>query len=466
MTLTVGNSPASTLQLATLLDTLDVRTDLDSYSDKAGQLESVLTSKGYAVLGDLYEFDRSPVLPVNAKVFSRFPGISGFRLSDAATSKQVVSFSSGSEVHGCVLDGNLTTRAANGNLTDYVFGGLMQNTQKAKAVGCVVKDAGGTDTDFATFGGNGGGFLIEMTTGASADVSSNQIVENVANLPKAGFHTRILTPFQGYSHGTLPFYAVDNLIHRNAFEGGRKNVTELCGPNTRGNYVTANSVKNPKGQGGIEADFGAFWNYFLQNHILFDADFLLEISHDCYSQRRSNGSDGGRSFGNLFGDCLVTFLGQLTGAANLNGFAEVGSSSGARFMNPKINAGFSGGSVSTPFRKASGATGIVSGYLQQATLGKNRNTLISGAEFINVDRGVKVVSSSGADQIVMKDSHVYARGAWYENSGSGTVDKMLFTGESYLQSVGASATTGSGTTTALTYDANVRQQLSATSPIA
>jgi len=459
---------------AQALDTIHSTPLSGSGADKVGQIEWYLANRGYCIVDDFVEVSRAPIIPTGAKLYGRHYGISGLKLSDASTSHEVLRAGTNSRIKNLILDGNLATREATGAFAPgaadphgYVFGLLFQNISGAKAKDCIYQDVGCTAQSVTDSLPNGGGSFMSLTAAATADMTGNVVKRFKGTAPKAGFHHRIFSPFLGngfvssaFNDNTIHF-ATDNWIAECEGVDGLKNAIELVGPFTRNNKVMHTRIVDYNGQGGIEADFGAHFNWFFGNKLHFTPSFQTTISFAGFNQNRSNGTDGSRTFGNRFERCDVEMLGYLDGAFNFSALSEAGQSSNAEF----IACHLIGPSITSSFNRNAGATGVVAYYLQDASIGKNRNTMIRDGRAYNPDRLVKVVGTQGADLIVVKDTHGFCRGAVYEVAAGVTVDALHLAGDSYPQTITGSLSTGSGTITTTTTDASVRTQTSASTPI-
>lgn len=261
------------------------------------------------------------------------------QLSDACknTVDAVVKLAQRASLSNVILDGNLKKREALGTLSRYVYGAIISNVSSASVTDCVVVDCGSTKKFARDFGGNGGGFLIELTSGATSNVTNNRILRCMSIGFSTGFHARIESPFRKAS-GHTRFFACGNTISRLSGYYGNKNSIELVGPNTNGNLVENCNIINPLGQGGVEADFGASHNVFSRCSIVFERGMKLAKGFDAFSQRTFDlpGEQLFVPFGNKFVDCSITGSVSLNGHS-IHGFSCFGAGHGAEFIRPVLD---------------------------------------------------------------------------------------------------------------------------------
>jgi len=386
--------------------------------DAAPRIGAALAAGGRVALGPgEYGLQTTLVIPPGCVLTGAADGSTVLRLvaTGANASRAVVQLGAGAVAADLVLDGGLQEREASGELRDYVFGCVVIDASNATVDRCRSINSGATAASFTKAGGNGGGFLIWLTPQARSSVTGNRIRGCTSDNPDAGFHARILTPFR---EPLAPdgLFAERNLIENLRGFGGNKNAIELCGPATQRNTVRLASIENPRGQGAIEADFGASFNDFDQCSVVF-REFTLKRSLDCFSQRT-----GPRpplppavSQGNRFTDCRVS--GSVQNASfYLRAFVESGASARASFVRPVCDLQVSDAPDRTPH---------VYGFYQEATMSDFTGTVVEQPSFSGVDVGVVLAGDRRTDGLQVQDGEIHARGALYEATGRGRRDVLF-----------------------------------------
>jgi hypothetical protein len=256
----------------------------------------------------------------------------------------------------------------------HVFGAVIQDVSDALVEGCTAIECGSTPDFTRDRGPNGGGFLIEATSRAQADVRGNRLVNCESEGKLAGFHARIRTPFRGISQNSTRKHARLNEISNLIGRGGNKNGVEVVGPGATENLVKNCVLFDPDGQGGIEADLGASENVFEKCSIVFQGH-ALKRTFDGFSQRTSDVGDGLPKVpvGNRFISCSITGR-AFFGPHDVRGFACVGASRDASFEN----ASFS-------LKRIGNSRGRAIGYYEEERIGLVAGTRLERLHFTTVD---------------------------------------------------------------------------------
>ncbi|MET1756866.1 hypothetical protein ABVV53_15580 [Novosphingobium sp. RD2P27] len=338
--------------------------------DAEGMIRASLKSCNSVVLGPGEIILKTTLIVPEGKRLIGRPGTRLVLSSDCGDDVEaVLELRSGSYIEGLEISGNLEKRNATGVLSRYVFGVVIRDASSCKVVQCRVVDCGSVPRFLHRYGGNGGGFLIEASGHGSTCVRDNQLLSCSSVGRNAGFHARIKTPFKRKPDGCSEVLAVQNVIwNLQAFEGD-KNGIELVGPGTCFNSVIGCHLRNPRGQGGIEADLGASENIFSACVISFFDNFNLARHLDCFSQRTAEIGDGmlKLSHSNTFVDCSVVGHLALDGHY-LRAFVCSGAGHGARFVKPRLQV---------EARKP----GKVIGYYEDSSLAKIEGITVVGESF-------------------------------------------------------------------------------------
>lgn len=259
-------------------------------TDAAAAIATLFATNDHVRLGaGVYWSDNRFTVPAGKTLEGTGGAI--LRLRTTSVAEAAMRVFSGGRLFNLEVDANIPNRDLAG-YTEFSHGVIVEDDSNVRVRRVNVRNAGETSSyheDYAS------GLLVRRSAAATANVTDVWLEDCTVSdeayvLP---FGMRIECDFIGFARGEQGFELLNSGIRGGTINGTTKNAIEISGPDTHEIDVQDVVANDIGGQGGIEADYGAYDIRFTRNIIDGAGEGGVMVkSMAAFSARTSDQGDG------------------------------------------------------------------------------------------------------------------------------------------------------------------------------